>query len=124
MKKARMIIFSIFALSICLVFGIFLGRNLPGHYIRPAQSVIREEENILPAGGSEAAAISDGRLNLNTATQSQLMELPGIGEVLAKRILEYRQNQGPFAATEDLLNIKGIGEEKLEELDPFVSIGG
>ena len=127
MKKGQMIILSICALSICLVVGIFLGRNLPSRNVRLAQHNIVNKENARITTETEiqeASQNQDGVIDLNNATKSQLMELPGIGEVIAQRIIEYRQEQSPFAAIEDLLNVKGIGEKKLEQIKPFVRVGG
>lgn len=52
------------------------------------------------------------------------MVLPGIGEVLAERILLYRTEHGPFTYVEQLLYVEGIGEKKLEELLDLITIGG
>ncbi|MGM9662947.1 MAG: ComEA family DNA-binding protein [Oscillospiraceae bacterium] len=59
-------------------------------------------------------------VNINTATAAELMALPGVGEVLAQRIVEYREANGPFASAEELLNVKGIGESKLEAMRELV----
>lgn len=55
-------------------------------------------------------------VNVNTASQKELESLPGIGEVIAQRIIEYRETHGPFTTVEDLLKVKGIGPKKLEKL--------
>ena len=56
-----------------------------------------------------------GQLNLNTATQAQLDQLPGVGEKAAKRIIEHR-TKTPFTKVEELTKVKGFGKKKLEKL--------
>lgn len=63
-------------------------------------------------------------LDLNTATAEELMELPGIGAVLAERILAYREGMGGFSSVEELLEVSGIGEATLEELQNLVTVNG
>lgn len=68
-----------------------------------------------PERGAGLPDLTDAlRVDLNTATQEQLCSLPGIGEVRAAAILEYRQAHGPFAALEDVLMVKGISERIVE----------
>ncbi len=59
-------------------------------------------------------------VNINTASVEELCEvLPGIGEVKAKRIVEYREAAGGFDSIDELLNVKGIGEKTLEKIRPY-----
>ena len=58
----------------------------------------------------------DGKLLINQAPKEKIVELPGIGPVLADRIISYRSNNGGFKRVEELRNVKGIGVKKLEAL--------
>ncbi|MCC6139880.1 MAG: helix-hairpin-helix domain-containing protein [Nitrospira sp.] len=62
------------------------------------------------------------RVDLNRATAADLDQLPGVGPVLAKRMVDYRKSVGRFQAVEDLRAVKGIGKKKLEQLKPFVVV--
>ena len=62
-------------------------------------------------------------LDINAAAAEELAALPGIGEVLAGRIVAYREEHGPFAAVEDLTKVSGIGEKKLAELEGRITVG-
>lgn len=63
-----------------------------------------------------------GRVNLNTATKAELCTLPGIGEVRAEAILEYREQKGGFTSCEDLMNVPGIKEGTYEKIREHVSL--
>jgi len=64
------------------------------------------------------------RVNVNTATAEEIASLPGIGPSYAKRIVEYREKNGPFKRVEDLLNVQGIGEKTLEKIRDKVVASG
>jgi competence protein ComEA len=63
-------------------------------------------------------------VNVNTASAAQLALLPRVGPAVAERILEYREDNGEFAATEDLMLVRGIGEKTWELLEPWVVTSG
>lgn len=102
--------------------GLFAGRN----FNRTPVTI----QAVTPTGAAvinpTTPAVTEPQwpIDLNTATQEQLQLLPGIGPVLAQRILAYRDAYGPFSSVGELGNVKGIGESKLEEVWDYVTAGG
>ena len=82
------------------------------------------QQIVIPHLAEQAAngEMVDGRIRINTATVGELEQLPGVGPVLAARIAAYREENGQFAVVEDLLDVPGIGERKLEALRDAVAI--
>jgi len=64
--------------------------------------------------------IPKSKININTATKDELLQLPGIGEKTADLIIEYRKKNGLFNTVDDIKQVKGIGEKKFEKLLPFI----
>lgn len=89
-----------------------------------AQEVLAGEHVDVPGPGSveETPGADDGLVHLNSASASELETLPGVGPVLAERILAFRESKGSFASIEDLLDVPGIGEAKLAAIRDFVSV--
>jgi competence protein ComEA len=69
-----------------------------------------------PSPETADSAKEPPRVDINTAGVEELQSLPGIGPALAKRIVEHRQQNGPFRRVEDLLEIQGIGEKSLARM--------
>lgn len=76
------------------------------------------------AAAAQNAGTSNEVVNINTATSSDLTQLPRIGPALAARILEFRKENGGFKKAEDLMLVRGIGDRTFRLLEPFVSIDG
>jgi len=68
------------------------------------------------------SAVQTLTVNLNTATAEELQQLEGVGEVLSKRIIAYREKHGSFRSVEDLLDVQGIGETRLEKWRPYLTV--
>lgn len=66
------------------------------------------------AVGSMGFAAESAKIDLNKATVEELITLDRIGEVVAQRIVDYREQNGPFAAIEDLKKVKGVGDKIFE----------
>jgi competence protein ComEA len=67
------------------------------------------------------ATTRPAKLNINTATASDLEKLPGVGKVLADRIVAHRENFGPFRRPEDLIIVRGISDRKFRELRTLIT---
>ena len=74
------------------------------------------------AGTPPSGKNADGQINLNTATEKELQELPGIGPAMSARIIEYRETNGAFQNIEDIKKVRGIGNAKFEKLKDKVTI--
>ncbi|HEY2814128.1 MAG TPA: helix-hairpin-helix domain-containing protein [Acidimicrobiales bacterium] len=86
--------------------------------------VPRVGETVSPPGGASgsSSAASQGPIDLNRASESDLEALPGIGPALAQAIVDYRTQHGAFTSIDDLTNVRGIGPAKLEQLRPLVKV--
>lgn len=102
------------------------GGVLPGHppVINMARKVVDGEQIIVGVGSTPSGqgGGGGGRINVNTATAAQLDALPGIGAVLAQRIVEHRTRNGPFRQVRDLLDVPGIGDAKYADIADAVSV--
>ena len=62
------------------------------------------------------------KIVLNTADGVELEKLPGVGPVMAKRILAYREKEGSFQSVQDLIHIKGIGQKTIDKIKPYLIV--
>ena len=113
------------ALFVGLTLGLYLGRNPNGSSVTVSIPE-RQTATVSPADNQQQSSEQHDTLsvNINTADASELAQLPGIGEVLARRIIDYRRIHGDFTALEQLTNVEGIGQGKLEAILEQITIGG
>ena len=72
--------------------------------------------------GAAVAQDDELRVDLNRAGIEELVKLPGVGEIVAQRIVNYREENGAFRATEELMNVRGIGEKTYLKLEPYLTV--
>ena len=115
MKKAWLIAVLIALVLFGFTCGFLVGRNHNSKALTLSQNTITQPM---------ATAPESKKININTATAQELTLLPGVGKTLAQRIIEYRELYGPFKRIEDLGNVNGIGQAKLEGLLKYITVGG
>ena len=78
-----------------------------------------------PPPQSATVTVADvGPVNINRGSADDLRRLPGIGPVLAERVIRHRQEHGKFGSIRDIQNVKGIGAKKFAQLEPYIHIDG
>ena len=98
-----------------LAAGVFLGFLAWMGFSGPPPAGVQVETQFY-AAASAVAPVSGEKLDINAASAEELMELPGIGEVLARRIVAYREIWGPFRQIQDVMNVRGIGEARFQAI--------
>lgn len=127
-KQPIYLLFLAGALFVGITLGFFLGRNLTRGdvMISLPESMYTEPTQASTAASVETTGAEEVSfpLDINQADSEALQALPGIGEVLAGRIIAYRDENGPFSSPDQLMNVEGIGEKRLEAILDYITIGG
>jgi len=151
LRRLEFVVIGVTLAFACFIGGYFTGRSVSAVSVAPvvvqqndARQVsgtaepsepgtppVTENKNVVPPSENSRQAPeavgtprdSDGRININSASRSELMDLPGIGGVLSERIVEYRKTNGPFSKIEDLRNVPGIGEKRYETICDRITVG-
>ncbi len=102
------------------------GGALPGAHVDHINlaSALRDGDQVIVPGPGAAVAPSGeaGPPSINRADSTSLQDIPGVGPVLADRIVTYREEHGPFESVEDLLEVPGIGEAKLAAMRDHIRV--
>lgn len=80
------------------------------------------EQGVVPPAAGGGGAVAGGLINVNTATATELETLPGVGEVLAQRIIDHRTENGPFTSVDQLVDVSGIGDAILGSIRELVTV--
>ena len=113
MRKSLYILLTTTMVFVALVAGIFVGRNSTGTMA-----------TLNPFSGNVASDTAPVQVNINTASKSDLTLLPGIGNTKATKIIEFRDEFGNFTRIEDLIYVDGFSYTTIEELRPYITVGG
>lgn len=126
-NKVSVLLAVVTALFVGFTLGLFVGRNTGSGTVTLAVS---PQMQTAPTTAATAAAETVPKetvsfpVNINTADVDTLTALPGIGRVLAERIVAYRRQNGSFRAIEEITKVEGIGEKKAEAILDLITVGG
>lgn len=126
-NKVSVLLAVVTALFVGFTLGLFVGRNTGSGTVTLAVS---PQMQTAPTTAATAAAETVPEetvsfpVNINTADADTLTALPGIGQVLAERIVAYRRQNGPFRVIEEITKVEGIGEKKAKAILELITVGG
>ena len=126
-NKVSVLLAVVTVLFVGFTLGLFVGRNTGSGTVTLAVS---PQMQTSPTTAATAAAETVPEetvsfpVNINTADVDTLTALPGIGRVLAERIVAYRRQNGSFRAIEEITKVEGIGEKKAEAILDLITVGG
>lgn len=122
MKKRELFVFIsvIFVLvCACMLLFYFLIRQSEAVYIKTADTSFSDA--VLSNTAENNVPVTE-KININTASKEELLTLPGIGEVISERIIDYRNEYGKFDSIEEIMEVSGIGKAKFENIKDLITV--
>jgi len=113
-KQGVQILLIVMIVFLSILIGFFLGRNIG----RTPIHISKVPEASSPIDATQAGK----KININTADIDELQKIPNIGAVLAQRIVDYRDANGPFETVSELTNVEGIGLSRLEQIIDYITV--
>ena len=126
-NKVSVLLAVVTVLFVGFTLGLFVGRNSGSGTVTlaiPAQMQTAPTTAATAPTQTVPEETVSFPVNINTADADTLTALPGIGRVLAERIVAYRRQNGPFRAIEEITKVEGIGEKKAEAILELITVGG
>ena len=126
-NKVSVLLAVVTVLFVGFTLGLFVGRNTGSGTVTlavPAQMQTAPTTAATAAAETVPEETVSFPVNINTADADTLTALPGIGQVLAERIVAYRRQNGPFRVIEEITKVEGIGEKKAEAILDLITVGG
>jgi comEA protein len=120
-KMTRSLLIKLAMLVATIAVVLWIGWPVPEEAIQQAEL----EQSIAvqaPAAAPAPQAKTVGKVNLNRASTDELRMLPGVGPVLAQRMVDWRKAHGRYRTVDDLQEVKGIGKKRMEQLRPLVMV--
>lgn len=124
LNKAETVAVTVTLLFVALTLGFHWGRrSVPTQFsVRTVPAATAAPPVASDGGTAVTPAPESAAVNINTATLEELRSLHGIGEALAQRIIDYREEHGPFACVEDITRVSGIGSETYTRLRDRITV--
>ena len=126
-NKVSVLLAVVTVLFVGFTLGLFVGRNTGSGTVTlavPAQMQTAPTTAATAPTQTVPEETVSFPVNINTADVDTLTALPGIGRVLAERIVAYRRQNDPFRAVEEIMKVEGIGEKKAEAILDLITVGG